>query len=233
MAYEHVFQPLSIAGCTVPNRIARTAHSTGTTGDDLIAYHEARAVGGLGLTVLEIAGVRPDTATGIPVYTDRVLPFYAELADRLHAHGTKVFQQLWHGGAAYGRAGQPISASAVPAPSIDRIPRPMTAAMIDDVVAAFAAAARRCRDGGLDGVELHGAHGYLIGQFLSPATNLRDDDYGGSTEGRTGSSSRSSRRSAARSGPTSPSASACRAPTSSRAASTPSRRRPSPARSSR
>ena len=114
-----------------------------------------------------------------------MLPFYAELADRLHAHGTKVFQQLWHGGAAYGRPGQPISASAVPAPSIDRIPRPMTGAMIDDVVAAFAVAARRCRDGGLDGVELHGAHGYLIGQFLSPATNLRDDGYGGSTEGRT------------------------------------------------
>jgi 2,4-dienoyl-CoA reductase-like NADH-dependent reductase (Old Yellow Enzyme family) len=185
MAYEHVFQPLSIGGCTVPNRIARTAHSTGTTGDDLIAYHEARAAGGLGLTILEIAGVQPSTATAIPVYTDRVQAFYAELADRLHAHGTKVFQQLWHGGAAYGRAGQPISASAVPAPSIDRIPRPMTAAMIDDVVAAFAAAARRCRDGGLDGVELHGAHGYLIGQFLSPATNLRDDGYGGSTEGRT------------------------------------------------
>ncbi len=185
MAYEHVFRPLSIGGCTVPNRIARTAHSTGTTGDDLIAYHEARAAGGLGLTILEIAGVQPSTATGIPVYTDRVRSFYAELADRLHAHGTQVFQQLWHGGAAYGRAGQPISASAVPAPSIDRIPRPMTAAMIDDVVAAFAAAARRCRDGGLDGVELHGAHGYLIGQFLSPATNLRDDGYGGSTEGRT------------------------------------------------
>ena len=60
----------------------------------------------------------------------------------------------------------------------------MTKAMIDDTVAAFAAAAVRCQAGGLDGVELHGAHGYLIAQFLSPATNLRDDDYGGSTENR-------------------------------------------------
>ena len=60
----------------------------------------------------------------------------------------------------------------------------MTKAMIDDTVAAFAAAAKRCQAGGLDGVELHGAHGYLIAQFLSPATNLRDDDYGGSTENR-------------------------------------------------
>lgn len=103
----------------------------------------------------------------------------------MHAHGTKVFQQLWHGGAAYGRAGQPISASAVPAPSVNTVPRPMTKTMIEDTVAAFAAAAAaRCRDGGMDGVELHGAHGYLIGQFLSPATNLRDDDYGGSLENR-------------------------------------------------
>ena len=103
----------------------------------------------------------------------------------MHAYGTKVFQQLWHGGAAYGRAGQPISASAVPAPSVNVVPRPMTKTMIDDTVAAFAAAAARCRDGGMDGVELHGAHGYLIGQFLSPATNLRDDEYGGSLENRT------------------------------------------------
>lgn len=184
MSYDRLFQPLQIAGCTVPNRIARTAHSTGTSGEDLIAYHEARARGGVGLAIIEIAGVQPSSATSIPVYSDAVLPFYDELARRMHAHGTRVFQQLWHGGAAYGRAGQPVSASAVPTPSVNVIPRPMTKAMIDDTVAAFAAAAVRCRDGGLDGVELHGAHGYLIGQFLSPATNLRDDEYGGSTEGR-------------------------------------------------
>ena len=134
--------------------------------------------------MIEIAGVQPSSATAIPVYSDSVLPFYEELSRRLHAHGTQVFQQLWHGGAAYGRAGQPISASAVPTPSVNVIPLPMTKAMIDDTVAAFAAAARRCQAGGLDGVELHGAHGYLIAQFLSPATNLRDDEYGGSTENR-------------------------------------------------
>ena len=184
MSYDNLFQPLRVAGCEIPNRIVRTAHSTGTMGDDLIAYHEERARGGLGLTILEIAGVRPDSATAIPVYSDKVLPFYESMATRMHTYGTMVFQQLWHGGAAYGRAGQPISASAVPNPHVNVIPRPMTQAMIDDTVAAFASAARRCRDGGLDGVELHGAHGYLIGQFLSPALNLRDDAYGGSTENR-------------------------------------------------
>ena len=122
MNYDNLFQPLQIGGCTVPNRIARTAHSTGTVGEDLIAYHEERAKGGVGLTVIEIAGVQPSSATSIPVFSDGVLPFYEELARRMHAHGTKVFQQLWHGGAAYGRAGQPVSASAVPAPSVNLVP---------------------------------------------------------------------------------------------------------------
>jgi 2,4-dienoyl-CoA reductase-like NADH-dependent reductase (Old Yellow Enzyme family) len=185
MKYENLFEPLQIAGCTVPNRIARTAHSTGTVGDELIAYHEERAKGGLGLTIIEIAGVQPASVTAIPVYSDSVLPFYKALATRMHTYGTKVFQQLWHGGAAYGRAGQPVAPSPIPNPSVNVIPKPMTQGMIDDCVAAFAAAARRCRDGGLDGVELHGAHGYLIGQFLSPALNIRDDAYGGSTENRT------------------------------------------------
>ena len=184
LTYDNLFQPLQIGRCTVPNRIARTAHSTGTSGEALIAYHEERARGGVGLAILEIAGVLPTSATHIPVFTDAVVDFYQEIARRLHAHGTKVFQQLWHGGAAYGRAGQPISASDIPTPSVNVIPRPMTKTMIDDVVVAFVAAARRCRDGGLDGIELHGAHGYLIHQFLSPATNLRDDEYGGSTENR-------------------------------------------------
>ena len=184
MSYDNLFQPLRVGGATIPNRIVRTAHSTGTMGEDLIAYHEERAKGGVGLTILEIAGVRPDSATAIPVYSDKVLPFYESMASRMHAYGTQVFQQLWHGGAAYGRAGQPIAPSAVPNPSVNVIPRVMTQAMIDDTVAAFASAARRCRDGGLDGVELHGAHGYLIGQFLSPALNHREDGYGGSTANR-------------------------------------------------
>ena len=184
MTYESLFRPIGIAGCTVPNRVVRSAHSTGTTGEDLIAYHEERARGGVGLTIIEIAGVHRSSATAIPVFSDHVLPFYETLSRRMHAHGTKVFQQLWHGGAAYGRAGQPIAPSPIPVPSVNIVPLAMTQTMIDDMVGCFATAAKRCHDGGLDGVELHGAHGYLIGQFLSPATNLRQDGYGGSTENR-------------------------------------------------
>ncbi len=185
MAYEHLFQPLRIGDITIDSRVVRTAHSTGTSGADLIAYHEERARGGgLGLAIIEIAGVQPNSATAIPVFSDKVLPFYDEISRRLHAHGTKVFQQLWHGGAAYARAGQPMAPSPIPNPHVNVVPKQMTQAMIDETVAAFAVAAKRCQVGGLDGVELHGAHGYLIAQFLSPATNQRDDQYGGSTENR-------------------------------------------------
>jgi 2,4-dienoyl-CoA reductase-like NADH-dependent reductase (Old Yellow Enzyme family) len=180
-----LFRPLDVGGCEIPNRIVRAAHSTGTVGEDLIAYHEQRAEGGVGLTILEIAGVHRSSPTSIPVHSDVVLSFYEQIAARLHRHGTRVFQQLWHGGSANGRVGQPWAPSAVPNPSVGVVPRELTPGMIDELVGAFATAARRCRDGGLDGVELHGAHGYLIGQFLSPATNLREDGYGGSTQART------------------------------------------------
>jgi 2,4-dienoyl-CoA reductase-like NADH-dependent reductase (Old Yellow Enzyme family)/thioredoxin reductase len=185
--YPHVFREQRINGCTIPNRIVRTAHSTGTLGDGLIAYHEARAKGGVGLAIIEIAGVTPETATGIPVFSDKVLPFYDELSNRMHVHGTKVFQQLWHGGTTYGRDPviRPIGPSPIPNVHVGVTPIEMTKGMIDDTVEAFASAGRRVVEGGLDGIELHAAHGYLIGTFLSPATNQREDEYGGSTENRT------------------------------------------------
>ncbi|MEM7094281.1 MAG: FAD-dependent oxidoreductase [Actinomycetota bacterium] len=184
--YPHVFQPQSIAGCTLPNRIVRTAHSTGARGDDLIAYHEARAKGGVGLAIIEIAGVTTDSPTGIPVYSDEVLPFYEGLAARMHAHGTQVFQQLWHGGITLQRfPGQrPVGPSAIPNAMVGITPRALSTGEIADIVEAFAQAARRVEAGGLDGIELHAAHGYLLGSFMSPATNIRDDAYGGSLENR-------------------------------------------------
>ena len=186
MRYPNVFQEQRIAGCTIPNRIVRTAHSTGARGEDLIAYHEARAKGGVGLSVIEIAGVTTDSPTGIPVYADDVLPFYEEFSTRMHRHGTQVFQQLWHGGITLDRVpgNRPVGPSAIPNAMVGRTPRPLTTGEIAGLVGAFAAAARRVEAGGLDGVELHAAHGYLLGSFLSPATNVRDDAYGGSLENR-------------------------------------------------
>jgi 2,4-dienoyl-CoA reductase-like NADH-dependent reductase (Old Yellow Enzyme family) len=187
--YENLFEPLTLGRTVVPNRVVRAAHTSGApwvdVNDDLIAYHEARARGGVGLSILEIAGVHRTTATAIPVYNDRVLGGYDRIAAAMRPHGMKVFQQLWHGGSARVIPGQaPWSASTVPNPMSGVVPRAMTQGMIDEIVEAFGVAARRVRDGGLDGVEVHGAHGYLVGQFLSPATNRRTDEYGGPLENR-------------------------------------------------
>ena len=189
--YDHLFQPIDVAGTTIPNRVVRSAHSTGSpwvdTSDDLIAYHEARARGGVGLSILEIAGVHLSSPTRIPVHSDAVVAGYERLMAAIRPHGMKVFQQLWHGGstaAVNPLGGAPWSASDVANPAAGVVPRPMTQTLIDEVVAAFGAAARRVRDGGLDGVEVHAAHGYLVGQFLSPATNYRTDGYGGDLDNR-------------------------------------------------
>jgi 2,4-dienoyl-CoA reductase-like NADH-dependent reductase (Old Yellow Enzyme family) len=184
--YDSVFEPIELAGVTLPHRIVRTAHGTGLSDEGLIAYHEARARGGVAMSVLHASGVHPAVESGLPVFDDSVVPFYERLVDRISPHGMKVFQQLNHRGAAYpaGVGGVHWSASDVPNPIIGVVPTPMTKPMIDELVGCFAAAARRCKRGGLDGVELHAASGYLLEQFLSPATNHRDDDYGGSVENR-------------------------------------------------
>lgn len=191
MAYEILQEPVQIAGCRVPNRIVRTAHATGFARGEisprLVAYHAARARGGVGLSFIEIAAVHPTTPSGVIAFHDGVIGGYRALADACRPHGMRLFQQLWHGGSnAVPLDGGPSwGPSTVPEAQQGRTPIPMTQAMIDEVVAGFAAAARRCREGGLDGVEVHAAHGYLPGQFLSPLTNRRSDGYGGSLENRT------------------------------------------------
>lgn len=190
--YDNLFEPIEVGSVTIPNRIVRTAHSTGhmwvDSGKSLIAYHEARAKGGVGMSILEIGGVHMSSPSIIPVFADFVMDGYRKLADAMAPHGMKLFQQLWHGGSAapLNILGGPLwSASDVPNPQNGLVPVPMTQGMIDEIVESFASAARRVMGGGLDGVEIHGAHGYLVGQFLSPLTNKRTDQYGGSLENRT------------------------------------------------
>jgi 2,4-dienoyl-CoA reductase-like NADH-dependent reductase (Old Yellow Enzyme family) len=189
--YDALRQPVTIAGLTVPNRIVRTAHSLGKpwvdVDDALVAYHEARALGGVGLSILETGMVHASAPRPVPSHDDRVIDGYRRLGDAIHRHGSTMMQQLWHGGSsmkANPLGGSPWSASDIPNPLRGTVPIPMTKTMIDDVIAGFAAAARRVQLGGLDGVEIHGAHGYLVGQFLSPLTNIRDDEYGGDVVGR-------------------------------------------------
>jgi 2,4-dienoyl-CoA reductase-like NADH-dependent reductase (Old Yellow Enzyme family) len=184
--YENLFEPIDVGPVTIPNRIVRSAHGTLLTGEPLIAYHEARARGGVGMSTLEATGVHRDAPSPIPLYSDECIPFFRDLSDRMRPHGMKVFQQIYHPGAATRprKAAKQISASAIPNPMIGGIPMEMTRSMIAEVVEAFGQAARRCRDGGLDGVDVHASSGYLIEQFLSPANNVRTDEYGGSLENR-------------------------------------------------
>jgi len=187
--YEKLFEPIDVGPITIPNRIVRSAHSTALPLKRLIAYHEARAVGGVGMSTLEATGVHlssPAMRSIIPLHDDSVIPFYKELADALRPHGMKILQQIYHPGSARapGKGTFQISASAIPNPIAGGIPTEMTIPMIEEMIEAFASAARRCRDGGLDGIDIHASSGYLIEQFLSPANNIRTDRYGGSLENR-------------------------------------------------
>jgi 2,4-dienoyl-CoA reductase-like NADH-dependent reductase (Old Yellow Enzyme family) len=111
---------------------------------------------------------------------------YRRLVDAVRPHKMALMQQLWHGGSAtpgvHGTV--PWAPSDIPNPMLGVVPQSMTKVMIDDVVGSFAAAARIVAESGLDGVEVHAAHGYLVQLFLSPATNRREDEYGGSFENR-------------------------------------------------
>lgn len=197
-AYKHLLSPIKIGQNEVRNRVLSTAHGTGygtdgTINDRHIAYHLERARGGIGLIILEATGVdrSPTGVTtagrNVNASTDAIIPSYRRIADALHAEGAKVFTMLSHSGrnTAMGSGGQPpLAPSAIPMDRTRDIPHELEEDEIADLVQCFAAAAGRCREGGLDGVELSFAHGNLVQQFLSPVSNLRTDRYGGSEENR-------------------------------------------------
>jgi len=184
--YPHLFEPIQVGSLTIPNRIVRSAHGTHLYGGALIAYHEARARGGVGMSTLEATGVHANAPSVTPLYNDSCIPTYRELMARIRPYGMKMFQQIYHPGSATRpkKSATQISASAIPNPMVGGIPYEMTIDEIHEMVAAFAAAARRCREGELDGIDVHASSGYLIEQFLSPANNTRTDDYGGSLDNR-------------------------------------------------
>ena len=190
MALTHVLQPISIGGVTIPNRVVRSAHGTrfggGLMSDDLIAYHALRARGGVGLSILEIMAVHPSSPSGVNGFDPRIGDGYKRLLDEVRPHGMRLFQQIWHGGhhTMPQDGSPPWSASDIPGPRLGVVPVPMTRVMIDEIVESYARRARMCQEIGLDGVEIHAAHGYLIHQFLSPATNIRQDEYGGDFDNR-------------------------------------------------
>ncbi len=185
--YDRLFEPVRVGGVTIKNRIVRAPHGTQLQGEDLIAYHEARAKGGVGMSTVQATSVYAGAPLGIPLFSDSCMPLLEALGKRVHRHGMKMFHQIYHPGAGYPEAAgiaEHWSASEVPNPMANVMPFAITKTQIDDLVESFAAAARRVRDSGLDGVDIHASSGYLIHEFLSPALNKREDEYGGSEQNR-------------------------------------------------
>jgi 2,4-dienoyl-CoA reductase (NADPH2) len=195
--FPRLFSPLRLGpALTLRNRIVLSPHTTMYADPDGAPsvrdadYQAARARGGLALSVLGTSVVHPSSTRHFGVLAnldDSYVPAYRRVADAVHAHGAVLFAQLNHQGlAAHGAgAGQPLLApSAVPSFIHGEVPAPLDVGRIREIVAAFGAAADRCRRAGLDGVLIHAAHGYLLNQFLSPLTNRRADAYGGSLDNR-------------------------------------------------
>ena len=183
--------PIRVGSVDVPNRVAFTAHGSfldfyrpGIPAGRYIAYEERRAAGGAGLIILQTVHVHP-SSHALGHYTfdaDDLRTKLAAMASALHRHGTKVVQQLNHFGGQFrsdARAGlEPLWAMDEMVSGEGEAAHQMTAAEIEDVLDGFAHTARICVEAGLDGVELHGTHGYLLQQSFSPWGNHREDEWG-------------------------------------------------------
>jgi 2,4-dienoyl-CoA reductase-like NADH-dependent reductase (Old Yellow Enzyme family) len=180
--------PVDLGPVKLANRVVSTSHQTGLVHehlptDDLRAYHEARARGGVGAIFLEATAVDPSgllTSHTLGGFLPAIVPGYRRLADVVHAHGSRLLVQLFHGGreqiSSAPRA-PAVAPSAVPSARFKSEPRALTATELRALVDGYATAARHCREGGIDGIEVSMAHGYLIAQFFSPRSNRRDDAY--------------------------------------------------------
>lgn len=196
--FEALFTPLQIKSVVIRNRIMSTAHTSGAGEDGkpkekYQRYQEEKARGGIGLTIIGgSTAVAPDTPGAdmlhLDASTDDIVPYYQHLAERLHRHGAAAFGQLGHMGRRANWDNQhwlpPIAPSPIREPAHRAFPKQMEEWDFRRIVTAFAEAARRIRQGGLDGLELSATHGHLIDQFWSPRTNQRTDRYGGSLENR-------------------------------------------------
>ena len=196
-ALPHLFEPLTIGPVTIRNRIVSSGHDTvmardGKVSDQLLAYQEARAEGGVGLIVVQVAGVHPSakyTSNVLMADDDSCIPSLTELATAVHSHGTAIFQQLFHDGRELmesedGTMPVALAPSAVPNERFHVMPRAMPIDLVRDMIECYGAAADRLRRAGFDGVEVVASHGYLPAQFLNARTNHRTDAYGGSDENR-------------------------------------------------
>jgi 2,4-dienoyl-CoA reductase-like NADH-dependent reductase (Old Yellow Enzyme family) len=195
-ASDPLLQPFALKHLTLKNRIMSTSHACGLEeggmpSDRYQSYHEEKAKGGIALTMFggssNVAKDSPNIFHQLNVGDDAIIPYLQQFSERIHRHGAAIMCQITH----LGRRGDPFADNWLPTigPSVVRetahrsFPKAMDEHDIARVVEAYAAAAKRCQEGGLDGIETL-AGGHLIGQFLSPSMNRRTDRFGGSLENR-------------------------------------------------
>lgn len=195
--YTHIFEPLTIKHMTLKNRIVMTPMGTnyGEQNGEMsflhINYYEQRAKGGTGLLIVENASVdSPEGSNGttqLRIDHDSYIPRLFKLSETVHKHGACIAIQINHAGASAQSARtnmQPVSASNIPSKAGGEIPRPLEKEEILRIVKKYGEAAKRAQIAGFDAVEIHAGHSYLLSQFLSPITNKRTDEFGGSPENR-------------------------------------------------
>jgi 2,4-dienoyl-CoA reductase-like NADH-dependent reductase (Old Yellow Enzyme family) len=189
-----LIRPLKVGNRTLRNRVVVTAHATRNIdaerlpNDDDVAYFAERAYGGAAMVTMGTTAVHPSSPTPYGIYhnfDDRIIPRYEALSAAVHAHGALIVPQLGHmGGRADGGPGGVWAPSRVSHHTKGSYPHVMSKVEIRVVVQAYASAAARAVAGGMDGVEISVGHGQLVNLFLSPLTNQRDDEYGGSAGSR-------------------------------------------------
>lgn len=197
--FQYLFTPLKVGSMTLKNRIIFGPHVTNhwpnyKADDNTVAYYEERAKGGVGMIIIGSTSVDEDAdyfdySQG-GLWTDDFIPGLRNIADAVHQHGAKLCIQMNHPGVQQNPDRDklhrpPASASQIPlAGKPWVIPKELEISEIKAIVEKFANAAERAKKAGLDGIEIHFAHGYLINQFLTPLENKRTDEYGGSLENR-------------------------------------------------
>ena len=196
MRFSNTFSPYRIGSLEIKNRLIVPAMDSGVFDEKgfvfqpTLDYYGARAAGGFGLIIIEIAAVE-SRGVGMPhepaVWTDDCIPGMTKLASVIHEKGARTIVQLHHAGreTVSLMAGEPIAApSSVPCPTNRETPHEFSTQEVYDLIQHYVDAAVRMKKSGFDGVEIHASHGYMGGQFLSPRSNKRVDEFGGGIDGR-------------------------------------------------
>lgn len=188
---KHVFSPLTVKHLTIPNRlvvapmVTNYCNNDGTATERYVRYHETKARGGFGLIITEDYAVTPRGKGFVDVaglWNDGQIAGHSQLPPRVHAAGAKIFAQIYHCGrqtSSTVTGATPEAPSAIPDPFNIEVPRELSIEEIERIIDQFGDCALRAKKCGFDGVQLHGAHGYLLSEFMSPYANKRTDEYGG------------------------------------------------------